>query len=521
MRRLTSPLTAILILFPFTAVGQTSRRKPPATQTAPSVAPTSSEPTPAPTPTPSPTARRAPAAPTPVVVVNGQTISTAEFPAEFREQLDSLDDRIADARRSILELQINTELLQAESKKRGITSHQLYELEVSRKIPNPTQAQINKFYEDNRSQLEGMDPVSSSSQIAALIQQEMESRLADELVKRLRKTYPVLPGADVNTPNLNDAAVVATVGGQPIRMSALSERLKPVIYGLRSAAYDATRQKAEQIVDDMLLIAEANRRQVGPEQIIRIEVSDKVKAPTEAEVSKFYTENKARIGGDLNTVRNQLVNYLREQDRQRLEKQLSETLRKGANIRWLITEPPQPVQLISVDDDPSRGDANATVTVVEFSDFQCPACAAMQPVLEEVIASYGNKVRFVMRDFPLVQHENARKAAEAANAAKAQNKFFEYAALLFKRQSALDVPSLKKYASELGLNRAKFDAELDRGIYEEEVRHDLEDGEIYGIGSTPAIFINGVKLKVLSADSLREAIDRAAAAAPKTGAPPR
>ena len=215
------------------------------------------------------------------------------------------------------------------------------------------------------------------------------------------------------------------------------------------------------------------------------------------------------------------MSYLQEEDRQRLEKQLSEKLRTGANIRWLITEPPQPVQLISVDDDPARGDLNASVTVVEFTDFQCPACAAMQPVLEEVLASYGNKVRFVVRDFPLDKHENARKAAEAANAAKAQGKFFEYASLLFKRQQALDVPSLKKYATELGLNRTRFDSELDRGIYADEVKHDMEDGEMYGIGSTPTIFINGIKLKVLSAEDLRAAIDRAAAAAAKTAAPPR
>jgi len=455
------------------------------------------------------------------VVLNGQTITTADFPAELRAQLDSLEDRIADTRRSIVELQINTALLQAEAKKRGITSHQLYEVEVTRKVSKPTQAQINKFYEDNKDQLQGMDPVSSSSQIAGLIQDEMSNRLADELVKRLLKTYPVVAGADINTPNLNEATVVVTVAGQPIRMAEISERLKPLIYNLRSAAYDASRQQAEQMVDDILLLAEANRRKVGPEQIIRTEVSDKVRPPTEAEVAKFYSENKGRIGGDLNSVRNQLVNYLAEQDRQRLEKALSASLRKGADIRWLISEPPQPVQLISVDDDPSRGDANASVTIVEFTDFQCPACAAMHPVLEGVLASYGNKVRFVVRDFPLAQHENARKAAEAANAARAQNKFFEYAAILFKRQQALDVPSLKKYATEIGLNRTRFDSELDRGVYEEEVRHDLEDGEIYGIGSTPAIFINGVKLKELSAESLRGAIERAAAAAPKTGTPPR
>ena len=263
------------------------------------------------------------------------------------------------------------------------------------------------------------------------------------------------------------------------------------------------------MIDDTLLLEEAQRRQIGPEQIIRTEISDKVHNPTEEEVTKFYSENKARINGDLNTVRNQVVIYLQDESRKRLEKELSDRLRKGANIRWLITEPAQPVQNISVDDDPSRGDVNAPVTIVEFTDFQCPACAAMHPVLEEVLKSYGNKVRFVVRDFPLNQHEFARKAAEAADAANAQGKFFEYTAILFKNQKALDVPSLKKYASELGLDRARFDAALDRGVYAAEVKKDIEDGEMYGVGSTPTIFINGVQLKNLSAEGLREAIDHA------------
>jgi protein-disulfide isomerase len=211
-----------------------------------------------------------------------------------------------------------------------------------------------------------------------------------------------------------------------------------------------------------------------------------------------------------------VASYLQNEDRQRLEKDLSARLRKSADIKWLITEPAQPVQNISVDDDPSRGDATAPVTIVEFTDFQCPACAAMHPVLEEVLKSYGNKVRFVVRDFPLSMHENARKAAEAANAANAQGKFFEYIAVLFKNQKALDVPSLKKYASDLGLDRAKFDAALDRGVYAAEVKKDISDGELYGVGSTPTIFVNGVQLRVLSADGLRAAIDRAAGSPVKT-----
>jgi protein-disulfide isomerase len=292
--------------------------------------------------------------------------------------------------------------------------------------------------------------------------------------------------------------------------------LKPIVFSLRLQAYQITRTAADQMVDDLLLIAESNKRQVPSDQIIRTEISEKVHRPTDAEVAKFYEENKGRIGGDLNSVRNQLVAYLEGEDRQRLEKELSDRLRKSADVRWLITEPVAPVQAVSVDDDPSTGPLSAPVTIVEFTDFQCPSCAAMYPVLEEVLKSYKDRVRLVVRDLPLQQHEWALKAAEAANAAKAQGKFFEYMAMLFQRQKALDVPSLKKYASELGLNRVKFDAELDKGIYAAEVKHDMDDADVYGISSTPSIFINGVLLRTLSADGLRESIDRALASAKKT-----
>jgi protein-disulfide isomerase len=211
----------------------------------------------------------------------------------------------------------------------------------------------------------------------------------------------------------------------------------------------------------------------------------------------------------LNSVQSQLADFLEERDRLRLERELNERLRKATDVRFLLNEPQAPTQLISVDDDPSRGDAKAPVTVVEFTDFQCPACGAMHPILEEVLKSYGNKVRFVVRDFPLPIHANARKAAEAANAAHQQGKFFEYAALLFQRQDALDLASLKKYATELGLDRARFDAALDKGTFADEVQRDLIDGENYGVDSTPTIFINGVVLGTLSSEGLREAIDRA------------
>lgn len=502
----------LLVALCFTAPAQTSKRR--GAVRKPTVITTTQAP-PVAAPTPATRLARPPAAPVSLATVNGQTLTTADLELALRQEVESLDDKIADARRSVLDLQINTMLLQVEAKKRRIDTHRLYELEVSSRIPTFTPTQIKKFIDDNRDQFAGMDPNAVNEQAAVYLHDEAESRLADDLVNRLRRTNPVVMGVDINSPNLSAASVVATVAGQPMTAGPIIERLKPVIYRLRLEAYEATTQRIDRLIDDTLLLEEAKRRQVGPEEIVRTEISDKVHTPTEAEVATFYAENKSRISGDLNSVRNQVAMYLQNESRQQLEKDLSAKLRKSADIRWLISEPPQPVQNISVDDDPTRGDANAPVTIVEFTDFQCPACASMHPVLEEVLKSYGNKVRFVVRDFPLNQHEWARKAAEAANAANAQGKFFEYIAVLFKNQKALDVPSLKKYASQVGLDRAKFDAALDRGVYAAEVKKDVEDGEMYGVGSTPTIFVNGVQLRILSAEGLRAAIDRAAGS-PKT-----
>lgn len=517
-------VSVLLILFTFSVAievsAQTRRRggsQPVATTTAKQA---TNQPAAQPTAVPAPPVT--PSAPVLIAIVNGQNITTADLEPGVRAEVESLAGRIAEARKQILELEINTVLLDNESKRRKLTSQQLYDTEVSKKITEPGAAEINQFIESNRDQIDATNPEKIREQVAVFLRGQREEKLSAELVKRLRTLTPVVKGVDINSSNLAPASVLATVGGRPITAAIVNERLKPIIYRLRLNTYLIQKPALDLMIGDLLLLAEANRRNVPPEEMVRKEISEKVQTPTEAEIAKFYSENKARLKGELDSVRGAIANYLQEQNRQRLEQELSAQLRKGADIRLLISEPGPPVQSISVGDDPSRGDANAPVTIVEFTDFQCPSCAAMHPVIDEVMKSYGNKVRLVVRDFPLAMHANARKAAEAANAAHAQGKFFEYTALLFKHQNALDVPSLKKYATELGLNRVLFDAALDSGKYAAEVRGDIVDGEVYGIDSTPRIFVNGVALRTLSAEGLREAIDRGlngSKAAPKVSAP--
>jgi predicted DsbA family dithiol-disulfide isomerase len=508
------PLALVLFLFIFAvdALPQGTRRRGPRRPVAGPAAPApAAEPQAGPATTPiTPLAT----GPISLATLNGQTITSADIDQNVRPELEALELRIGEARRQVLELQINTILLESEAARRRISPQQLYELEIAKKIADPTAAEVDTFIDTNRDKITETDPAAVRQSVIAYLRGDREARLTDDFLKRLRVAFPVVNNS-TGTPSLPPASVIATVGARQITAGMIEERLKPIIYKLRFNFFQLAKQAVELTINDLLLLAESNRRNVPPEEIMRKEVSDKIHTPTEAEVAKFYADNKSKMTSPLTDISAQISSFLIEQDRQRLQQEMSTRLRAGANIRWLITEPALPVQTISADDDPVRGDANAAVTIVEFTDFQCPSCAAMQPILDEVQKIYGNKVKLVVRDFPLAMHPNARKAAEAANAAAAQGKFFEYAALLFKRQNALDVPSLKNYASELGLDRARFDAALDGGKYATEVKHDMDDGEIYGVDSTPAIFVNGLALTEMSLEALRALVDRGLGVAAK------
>jgi protein-disulfide isomerase len=160
------------------------------------------------------------------------------------------------------------------------------------------------------------------------------------------------------------------------------------------------------------------------------------------------------------------------------------------------TEPPAVVDNVSVDDDPFMGPEDAPVTIVEFSDFQCPYCErAFTDVLPQVLDTYGDQVRLVYRDFPLTQiHPQALPAAIAADCANDQGKFWEYHDLLFSNQSALDDASLKSYADQLGLDQTAFDECVSTQAPFEEIRNDYQDGVNYGVSGTPTFFINGVRV---------------------------
>ena len=160
-----------------------------------------------------------------------------------------------------------------------------------------------------------------------------------------------------------------------------------------------------------------------------------------------------------------------------------------------------------------QGPADAPVTLLEYGDYQCPYCGAAYPIVKDVQARMGENLRFVFRNFPITtSHPHAEQAAEAAEAAAAQSKFWELHDHLYENQRRLHDDDLHRYAEELGLDVARFDGELAKHVHAARVREDFISGVRSGVNGTPSFYINGVRYDdSYDSETLLAALERAAA----------
>ena len=149
---------------------------------------------------------------------------------------------------------------------------------------------------------------------------------------------------------------------------------------------------------------------------------------------------------------------------------------------------------VSEDRDHIQGAAEAPATLLEYGDYECPFCGAAYPIVKEVQSRLGDRLRFVFRNFPITtSHPHAELAAEAAEAADAQRKFWEMHDLLYESQQHLEAADLHRYAEQLGLDVGRFDNELARHVHAERVREDFMSGVRSGVNGTPTFYLNGVR----------------------------
>jgi protein-disulfide isomerase len=303
--------------------------------------------------------------------------------------------------------------------------------------------------------------------------------------------------------------VVATINGQAITYAQLEDQLKNQMRDLdeqyQRQKAQMRRQGLDQMITRRLVQAEAAKKGMTDEQYLKAEIDDKVPAPSEQKVKEFFDQNAAQLppGSKLEDFRVRIVEVLTRSQKQERAKALFDQLRKDNKVAVKLSEPRKTVDAKG----PSRGPSNAPVTVVEFSDFQCPYCGRARDTIEQMMQEYAGKVRLVFREFPLDFHKNAKKAAEAALCANDQGKFWEYHDLLFKNQQKLEVPQLKEHASATGLDSAKFTGCLDSGQHTKDVEADMAAGQKLGVPGTPTVFVNGILLSSASMDEFKRVID--------------
>lgn len=325
------------------------------------------------------------------------------------------------------------------------------------------------------------------------------------------------PGSAAAAPATDLPDVLATVAGEEIRLEDLPQQAREQLVQLensyRQQRHTLLSGAVDEAIADRLLTAEAEERGVSRGELVAAE-TDPVLPPTDEEIEAWYESNRARLGGrSLDQLREQIREFLQTQQAE----EQSEALDRQLRDKYDVTVNLEPFRVdFDNSGSPAVGPDDAPVTLVEFSDFECPYCGRFFPTLQRIEQEYGDRVRIVYRQFPIPSlHPAAFKAAEASLCAHEQDEFWAYHDLLFEEQDRLAVRDLKAKAGRLGLDQEEFNQCLDTGRYVEQVQDDQAAGRAAGVSGTPALFVNGVPIPggaveyEVVAEALDEALERA------------
>ncbi|MEK6279379.1 MAG: thioredoxin domain-containing protein [Acidobacteriota bacterium] len=288
--------------------------------------------------------------------------------------------------------------------------------------------------------------------------------------------------------------VVAEINGRSITLKEIDNSLGPQLYSLQERIYLLRRNALNNLLIRELLEETAREKGITVEELRRQLMPQKIEI-LESEADRVYLLNQSRYSELSEDEAKQKIKAELESRRKFEIYQAALTqLKDKARISILLQPPPAPEVVLS-DQGPSKGAKNAAVTIIEFSDFQCPYCREATATMKQVLQNNPKNVRLVFKHMPLSNHSQAFKAAQAAFCAGQQGKFWEYHDLLFDRTYDLSLPALNKYASELGLKSEEFKACIDSPASREAVMRDIYEATKSGVTGTPTFFINGRLLR--------------------------
>jgi len=307
--------------------------------------------------------------------------------------------------------------------------------------------------------------------------------------------------------------IVATVGGKAISQQDLTDALGSQWMQLRNQEYEVKSKALENLIRQRVVEAEARKQGISGQKLLEREADAKVAEPGDAEVEAYFW-GQNRAGVRFEDVKDQFRANLKQLRIQKARQAYADSLRAGAEVAIML-QPPSVA--VAYDRARVKGNPDAPVTIVEFSDFQCPYCKKSEETLGDLLAKYKGRVKLAYLDFPLREiHPQAEQAAEAARCAGEQGKFWEYHDTLFADQSKLDEASLAERARNLKLDERAFQTCLAGGKFKNSVEADIQQGNKIGVAGTPAYFINGVFLSGAQPQAeFEKIIDQALTGRPK------
>lgn len=290
-------------------------------------------------------------------------------------------------------------------------------------------------------------------------------------------------------PQATQGEVLAIVGGYEITRQEVEEIAPDQFIQANQQLFDLTERALDEAISRKLVDLAAEEEGMDADALVARDVVSKLPPPSAEQIDSIYNLYREQLNNaPLDSVAPQIVDFLNRQQRGVAMQVYLAQLRAQYDVRNLLE--PARIQVEAVG--PSKGPENAPITLVEFSDFECPFCVRVLPTLDQVQERYGDQVRIVYRHFPLnAIHPNAQLAAEASLCADAQGQFWEMHDAIFEVRGKVGADGLKAMAASLGLDSEVFDACLDSREFQGQVEADMEAGRQAGVTGTPALFING------------------------------
>ncbi|MFZ9596274.1 MAG: DsbA family protein [Bdellovibrionia bacterium] len=303
--------------------------------------------------------------------------------------------------------------------------------------------------------------------------------------------------------------VLARIGDEEITEEKLIGDDKVEFFDLKKREYEMKMDRINKLMIEKLVGAEAKKANMSLDEFVLKKVTQGEIKISDKEFKQFVIDRHVPENQINPQIKERITAYLQTMKKQEKLTEYVAKLTKNNPVEVYFNRPKMMVD-VAAGNGPTFGKADAKVTVVEFSDFQCPFCARAADTVTQLKKKYGSQVKVTFRQFPLPMHKDARLASEASMCVNDQSsdKFWKFHDLIFKNQDKLDRANLEKFAKDSGADSKKFAECLDGKKFADFVQKDLEYGEKIGVKSTPTFFVNGEMVSgALPIESFSEIID--------------